>query len=269
MATGDSRPTRCILCALEYRRSDSLRRHYLSAHQLLWQHDQLTGVTDTEFEERIEALRRRQMSSRRRRRLRASLSTHRRGEDGCSSCDSRVAAVRSAATSAESWDDDCPPLLQQFTLPDLPELAYVPEASLDDGSIPRDGAAWAGPAPPVVYDQEVQTEPVPQHSESTMAVPPAVHWPAGVDYRAGVRLVRSRPDLSIESLLTEAMHQFPVLEADRDIFKFALLGIAWGLECQARFVLDAVSQVMSEPESGHSTCAALQADLCEQAARHY
>ena len=85
----------CILCETEYRHGDGLRRHYLAAHRLIWQHGSLSGATEGELTARLEALRRRQMSSRRRRRYRASRLASGEGTTGEFS-EFRVAAVRTA-----------------------------------------------------------------------------------------------------------------------------------------------------------------------------
>jgi hypothetical protein len=255
-----------MFCDIQYQRSDSLRRHYLAAHQLLWQHGQLRGATDSEIADQLEVLRRRQMSARRRRRLRASLVADDRWDAGTSSW-SLAAAIRTAS-APESWEEDCPPLLEHFTVPDLPELATVPPVSFD-GGVCRDrgtvffGVVAAGAAPPRSSESAVLK------SEATVAVPPAVHWPAEVDYRAVVRVVNSRPDLSMDQLAAEVFRQFPVLDEQRDVIKHAVLGISWGLEYQARQVLEAAAHALDDPDNGSAVLAGLQARLQEQANRHY
>ena len=257
----------CMFCDTEYKRSDSLRRHYLAAHQLLWQRGQLRGATDSEIADQLEVLRRRQMSARRRRRLRASLVADDRWDAGTSSW-SRAAAIRTAS-APESWEDDCPPLLEHFMVPDLPELATVPPVSFDGGVVETVAPYSLVSSPPVQRHQEVQTESAELKSEATMAVPPAVHWPAEVNYRAVVRVVNSRPDLSMDQLVAEILRQFPVPDEQRDVLKFAVLGISWGLEYQARQVLEAAAQALDDPDNGSAVLAGLQARLQEQADRHY
>ena len=112
----------CMFREIEFRRSDSLSRHYLAAHQLIWRSGRLTGATDSELAERLVVLRRRQMSSRRRRRLRATRQLDNRGAEKEESFGLRVASI----SCAETWENDAPPL-DQFSLPDLPELAAVPQ----------------------------------------------------------------------------------------------------------------------------------------------
>jgi hypothetical protein len=51
--------------------------------------------------------------------------------------------------------------------------------------------------------------------------------------------------------------------------KFAVLGISWGLEYQARQVLEAAAQALDDPDNGSAVLAGLQARLQEQADRHY
>jgi hypothetical protein len=99
---------------------------------------------------------------------------------------------------------------------------------------------------------------------------PASRWPSGVDSRAVITLVRSRPDLSVDRLMGELRRQFPsISDADAEHVKFAVLGIAWGLEEQARRVMRVVSAVVDDPHSGPAAAATLLADLGEQAERHY
>jgi hypothetical protein len=70
-----------------------------------------------------------------------------------------------------------------------------------------------------------------------------------LDPRAVVALVQSRPDLSVDRLMGELRRRFPfVSDADAVYVKFAVVGIAWGLEEQARRVLRVVC---TEARKGH------------------
>jgi hypothetical protein len=123
-----------------------------------------------------------------------------------------------------------------------------------------------------VVSVESQTDEVVRQSRETMTSLPTSRWPTGVDSRAVITLVRSRPDLSVDRLMEEFRRQFPsITDADAEHMKFAVLRIAWSLEEQARRVIPVASAVVDDPRSSPPAAAAsLLADLGGgQAERHY
>jgi hypothetical protein len=266
MAAGSSSRFSCFLCDEGYVRADGLRRHYLTSHRLVWQHGRVSGASENELAARLEVLRHRQMSSRRRRRERASTRSEVTNDAERSYC--RVAAMRGVdSVDSSPWpgDDDVTGVL---SIPMLPDLAEVPTFASADVDCQTDPVVVLS-APPVSYDVEAQTEIVATESVGTATAPTALRWPSGVDYRAVIRLVRSRPDLSLDHLWAEVLRDFDVPADDRDAVKSAILGICWGLAHQAREVLGAVDRIMSDRDAGRSMINGLVADLREQADRHF
>jgi hypothetical protein len=168
-----------------------------------------------------------------------------------SSC--RVAVIRGdSSTPADvDWDD------ADVFLAGLPDLAGPLQPPVEA-------------VPVVCVEGESQTDEVRLQSRGTMTCSPASRWPSGLDSRAVVALVHSRPDLSIDRLMGELRRQYPLIsDADAEYVRFAVVGIAWGLEEQARRVLRVVSAATDDPRSGPAAAATLLADLGEQAERRY
>jgi hypothetical protein len=90
MASGEPSRLSCLLCETTYQRADGLRRHFLANHRLVWRTGEVITADDAEIDGRLEALRRRQMSSRRR--VRAEGRTVAEVHDKSSSF--RVAVIR-------------------------------------------------------------------------------------------------------------------------------------------------------------------------------
>jgi hypothetical protein len=105
MASGEPSRLSCLLCETTYLRADGLRRHFLANHRLVWRAGEVVTADDAEIDGRLEALRRRQMSSRRRRRVRAEGRSVAEAHVESSSC--RVAVIRGdSSTPADvDWDD--------------------------------------------------------------------------------------------------------------------------------------------------------------------
>jgi hypothetical protein len=251
MASGEPSRLCCLFCETTYLRADGLRRHFLANHRLVWRAGEVFTADDAEIDGRLEALRRRQMSSRRRRRVRAEGRSVAEAHVESSSC--RVAVIRGdSSTPADvDWDD------ADVFLAGLPDLAGPLQPPVEA-------------VPVVCVEGESQTDEVRLQSRGTMTCSPASRWPSGLDSRAVVALVHSRPDLSIDRLLGELRCQFPFIsDADAEYVRFAVVGIAWGLEEQARRVLRVVSAATDDPRSGPAAAATLLADLGEQAERRY
>jgi hypothetical protein len=223
MTTESTSRFTCFLCDAGYVQADGLRRHYLSSHRLVWQHGRVSGASESELAARLEVLRHRQMSSRRRRRERAATPVGVTNEAGSSDC--RVAAMRSAdSVDSSLWPDD-DDVAEGFSMPMLPDLAAVPTFASADVVCQTDPVVVLS-APPIRYNVEAQTEVVATESVGTATAPTVLRWPPGVDYRAVVRLVRSRPDLSLDNLWAEVLHNLDVPADDRNTVRSAILGFA-------------------------------------------
>jgi hypothetical protein len=172
-----------------------------------------------------------------------------------------VAVIRGdSSTPADAdWDD------ADVFLAGLPDLAGPSQPPVE-----AVGPTVRTAAPVVCAEGESQTDGVQLRSQGTMTCSPASRWPSGLDSRAVVALVYSRPDLSVDRLVGELRRQFPLFsDADAEYVRFAVVGIAWGLEEQARRVLRVVSAATDDPRSGPAAAATLLADLGEQAERRY
>jgi hypothetical protein len=259
MASGEPSRLSCLLCETTYLRADGLRRHFLANHRLVWRAGEVFTADDAEIDGRLEALRRRQMSSRRRRRVRAEGRSVVEAHVESSSC--RVAVIRGdSSTPADvEWDD------ADVFLAGLPDLAGPSQPPVE-----AVGPSVRTAVPVVCVEGESQTDEVRLPSRGTMTCSPASRWPSGLDSRAVVAMVHSRPDLSVDRLMGELRRQFPFIsDADAEYVRFAVVGIAWGLEEQARRVLRVVSAATDDPRSGPAAAATLLADLGEQAERRY
>jgi hypothetical protein len=176
MATESASRFTCFLCDVGYVRADGLRRHYLSSHRLVWQHGRVSGASENELAARLEVLRHRQMSSRRRRREPAATRVGVTNEAGRSNC--RVAAMRSAdAVDSSLWPDD-DDVAVDFSLPMLPDLADAPTFASADVVCQTDPVVVLS-APPVRYNVEAQTEVVAMESVGTATAPMVLRWPPG------------------------------------------------------------------------------------------
>jgi hypothetical protein len=173
----------------------------------------------------------------------------------------------SDSVDSSLWPDD-DGVAEGFSLPMFPDLADVPTFASVDVVCQTDPVVVL-PAPPVMYNEEAQTEVVATASVGTATAPTVLRWPPGLDYRTVVRLVRSRPDLSFDNLWAEVLRGFDVPVDDRDTVKSAILGMCWGLAQQARAVLTAVDRIMSDRDAGRSMINGLVADLREQADRRF
>jgi hypothetical protein len=172
-----------------------------------------------------------------------------------------VAVIRGdSSTPADiGWDD------ADVFLAGLPDLAAPLQPPVE-----AVGPTGRTAVPVVCVERESQTDEVVRQSQETMTSLPTSRWPTGVDSRAVVALIHSGPDLSVDRLMKELRRQFPsISDADAEHVKFAVLGIAWGLEEQARRVMRIVSAVVDDPRSGPAAAATLLADLGEQAEHHY
>ena len=88
----------CELRGSVFRHSNSRTRHYLSAHQTVWQRVQFVAVGPEELARRRESLRRNQVSSRRRRRQ----LRHVPAQDAVGLEPGLVAAIRTMEPSVSS-----------------------------------------------------------------------------------------------------------------------------------------------------------------------
>jgi hypothetical protein len=261
LASGEPSRLNCLLCETTYQRADGLRRHFLANHRLVWRAGEVVTADDAEIDGRLEALPRRQMSSRRRRRVRDEGRSVAEVHDESSSF--RVAVIRGdSSTPADvDWDD------ADVFLASLPDLARPLQPPVE-----AVGPTGRTAVPAVCVEGKSQTDEVLLQSQRTMTSTQASRWPTGVDSRSVITLVRSRPDLSVDRLMEELRRQFPSIsdaDADAEHVKFAVFGIAWGLEEQARRVMRVVSAVADDPRSGPAAAATLLADLGEQAERRY
>ena len=261
MADSCSRIFACPICGSEFRHSNSLTRHALSAHQLVRLGNQFVTGTEEEFARRRASLRRQQMSSRRRRRQ--SVVPELSG-----ACSSQVAAIRSSQpepqpTLFEDWDT----WIEMSNLPDLaPEQPQMEKCDAESLTNP----VLVVEPPPVFADGTCQTDDVNVVSTGVNTVDLRPMWPRSLDFNYVIRFVRDRPHRTLDQMTAELFTLHQGLSVDEcNMVRAAISGIAWGFHDLARYTLGRVREVMDVPARGPTLIARLQAELYEQADRRF
>lgn len=256
---------RCVICGLEYRHSSGLGRHYLSVHQMIRRNNSFVDVDADGLAQRLESLRRSQMSSRRRRRQARAVEM-----DRAPFAPLQVAAVRGSSSwapepsGAEDWEEWWDPST-------FPELARDdPVSSRRSEVAMQTEAVFVSDVPPVSYEVGVQTV-VPlsvDAATSTTILRPT--WPTSIDFRVLTRFVFDRAHMSFDAMATELSAVYQNLSTEETILvRSAMSGIAWGLDFQASHILTAVDRIMCDPDDGPAHIAQLQSELIEQTTRRY